>query len=144
MTPRAGESPTLPRVFACCFYDWLLGAAILFVAAALAVALNAGEAIGPSNSAFRLYLLAAAFPYFGYCWTHGGQTLGMRTWHVRLLNDAGEPISWQRAALRYVASVLSLAVLGLGFAWILVDRERRSWHDRLSGTHLELLADRKA
>ena len=36
--------------------------------------------------------------------------------------------------LSWAALAATLAAAGLGFAWALVDRERRTWHDIASGT----------
>jgi uncharacterized RDD family membrane protein YckC len=51
-------------------------------------------------------------------------------------------VRWQQASWRFLAAALSLGCLGLGFLWIMHDRERRAWHDRLSGTRLLLLPKR--
>jgi len=38
------------------------------------------------------------------------------------------------AVVRALASLLSLAVIGLGFFWIAWDREKQAWHDKIAGT----------
>jgi len=43
-------------------------------------------------------------------------------------------ISWPRCILRFIFAMISLAVFGLGFIWILVDKKKRSWHDLVAGT----------
>ena len=133
------RAPSLPRVFACCFYDAMLTVGVLFVASALAVMVNGGQALPPESIGFRIYLLAAAFPYFGYCWSHGGQTLGMRAWRVRVVRSDGSALDLKRALARFVAALFSIAAFGVGFVWIAIDRRRRSWHDIASGTRLEAL-----
>jgi uncharacterized RDD family membrane protein YckC len=90
----------------------------------------------------QLYLLLIAFAFFGWFWVHGGQTLGMRAWRLRLVSADGGPVSWKQAAIRFAAALLSWSCLGLGFFWALIDREKRAWHDRLSGTRLILLPKR--
>ena len=99
-----------------------------------------GQAVAPSSRWYQAYLLALSFLYFGWFWTHGGQTLGMRAWRLRLqvCAHAAGPVPWRRALARFLAAGLSWAALGLGFAWALWDRERLTWHDRLSGTMLVL------
>jgi uncharacterized RDD family membrane protein YckC len=42
---------------------------------------------------------------------------------------------------RFAAAGVSLAALGMGFLWVLVDRDRLAWHDRWSGTRL-IVVDR--
>jgi uncharacterized RDD family membrane protein YckC len=55
--------------------------------------------------------------YFTWFWSAGRQTLAMKTWHLRLVDVAGQPLSQPRAALRYLLSWLwflpALAVAGL-------------------------------
>ncbi|MDJ0834117.1 MAG: RDD family protein [Gammaproteobacteria bacterium] len=36
--------------------------------------------------------------------------------------------------IRYLAYILSALPLGLGFLWILFDRRKQGWHDKLAGT----------
>jgi uncharacterized RDD family membrane protein YckC len=87
-----------------------------------------------------LYLLCIAFAILGWFWVHGGQTLGMRAWRLRLVSATNNgPVSWQQALKRFAAALLSWCCLGAGFLWALFDREKRTWHDRLSGTRLILM-----
>lgn len=123
-------------------YDGLLLVALWMAVSALVLALSGGWLAEPERPLWLVYTLRAILVlvtglFFGGFWTHGGQTLGMRTWRLRLVNsaDAG-PVRWKQALLRLAAACLSAGALGLGFFWVLIDRERRSWHDRLSGTHL--------
>ncbi|MDX1432080.1 MAG: RDD family protein [Gammaproteobacteria bacterium] len=132
--PKVG--PGLGRRLAAIAYDSLLVAALLFAATALVLPLTGGEAVRPNHPLYTAYLLAVMAGYFGWCWTHGGQTLGMRAWHLRVVGLAGEPIGWRRALARFAAAALSLAPFAAGFAWAMVDSERLAWHDRLSGTRL--------
>jgi len=74
-----------------------------------------------------------------YClgfWCHGGQTLAMKTWHLRLLTRSGAPLRPAQALLRYLLCWPSLGFGGIGIAWALVDRDRQFLHDRLAGTRL--------
>jgi uncharacterized RDD family membrane protein YckC len=48
----------------------------------------------------------------------------------------GESIALKRALLRFAVAFVSLAALGLGFLWCLLDSERRAWHDIVAGTLL--------
>lgn len=85
---------------------------------------------------YRLVLLLAAFLFFGWFWTHGGQTLGMRAWRLRTTKMDGSPMDWPASAVRFTASLLSFACFGLGFVWIVIDPEHLAWHDRLSRTRV--------
>ena len=89
-----------------------------------------------------MYLLAVAFAFYGWFWTHGGQTLGMRAWRLQVVRTWGGALSWRHALLRYSAAMVSWAVLGLGFLWVALSRRRLAWHDRWSGTRLLVLPRR--
>ena len=115
-------------------YDTLLLIGILFLATALILPLTGGTAIARGNPFYSGYLLFICFSFFGWFWTHGGQTLGMRAWKIRVQQSNGLGISWTQALLRFLAAIISWLVLGFGFLWMLVDREKRTWHDRFSDT----------
>lgn len=133
--------PGLLRRLAAIFYDawliaalWLLGAGI---DAALRSALGGTPGQG-SHWLLQLYLLAAPVAFYSWFWIHGGQTLGMRAWRLRLVSADGGPVTLRQALLRCAAALLSWAVLGLGYWWILFDPDKAAWHDRLSGTFVVL------
>jgi len=130
-------SPGFFRRLAAVIYDLLLLAGLLMLAATPVVLIIGGAPSSlPGRVAYQAYLLAVMFGFFGWFWTHGGQTLGMRAWRMRLVSTDSGPVTWTQAARRFVAAGVSLMVLGLGFLWIFHDRERRAWHDRLSATYL--------
>jgi len=140
--PPAGDRPAgLALVFAAMVYDGLLTLAVAFVATALALVFTGGEAVPAGTPGYRAWLVLACFPYFGWCWSRGGQTLGMRAWRLRLRREDGEPVTPANAALRYLGALLSWAALGLGFLWLLGPR-RRSWHDLVSDTYVARIARR--
>ncbi len=129
--------PNLIRRLAAIVYDALLLISVLFVATALILPLNAGQAISHSQMVFYwLYLLIISFLFYGWFWTHGGQTLGLRAWNIQVLTIQGEQISWFHAFLRFSTAILSWSALGLGFFWSLIDTDKRCWHDNLSKTAL--------
>ena len=130
--PRCG----LLRRLAVCFYDALLLFGVLFVATLLVVAANRGEPVPPQHPGMTTLLFFVSFFYFGYFWTRWGQTLGMKAWKVRVIDRRGGPISWWQALLRFLVALASWGVVGLGFLWALVDRDRQTWHDRYSETRL--------
>ena len=94
---------------------------------------------GDSTSGWRRHVLQAwvlgvVGAYFAWFWSHGGQTLPMKTWRLRLVRSDGTKVSVGRALHRYVLAALGFFALGLGFFWALVDRDRQFLHDRLAGT----------
>lgn len=133
--PTAAESAGLLRRLAALFYDSLVVVALWLVATVPFVWIANGAPQGAfTRVAFQLYLLAIAFGFFGWFWVHGGQTLGMRAWRLKVVDDTGHTVTWARASRRFLAAILSLLCAGIGLLWVMHDRDRRAWHDRLSGT----------
>lgn len=126
----------LARRLAAICYDWFLLIALFAVVTALVLAIRGGSAVAPSTVWFQLMLAAVGASFYGWFWTHGGQTLGMRAWRIRVVRDDGAPLTWRDAVLRLLAACLAALPAGLGFLWCLVDRDRRCWHDRLTHTYL--------
>ena len=138
--------PGLLRVLAANFYDfWLIAAIWLIGTTVDAVIRNAlMDHVGDGNYlVLQAYLLLSPWVFFAWFWMHGGQTLGMRSWRIKVVDLKGEPITNSATIKRYLASLLSWAALGLGFLWILFDKENRSWHDLLSNTRLVMVQKRK-
>lgn len=133
--PRCG----LMRRFAAIFYDTMLLAAILFFASLLATPLVGDNPSTGMLLAFRLYLLLIIFAFFAWFWSHGGQTLGMRAWRIKLRNRMPGPISLWQLMLRFIVATSSWLFLGLGFIWSLFDKEQLTWHDRYSMTELVVI-----
>lgn len=71
----------------------------------------------------------AYFTIFHAC---GGQTIGKLILGLRVEDVNGGPLPWGRAFLRTVGQLASALPLAAGFLWVLVDRERRAWHDHLA------------
>lgn len=130
------SDPALPvgllRRLGALFYDALLTLAVLLLATALAVAVTQNN-VDPSGLWFRLYLVGVVFVFYGWFWTHGGQTLGMRAWKIRLERLDGTAIGWGQALARFLAGVLTA---GVGHLWLLFDGEGRSLYDRITATRM--------
>lgn len=138
MAATDGARAGFLRRFAAIVYDSLVLFAILCVATLIVLLFRGGQAIPPNEPLYLLYLIAVSFLYFGWFWTHGGQTLGMRAWRLRIKHQQGEIVTWKHALLRFLSAVLSWLPVGAGYVWMLVDRSGFAWHDRLSGTRVIL------
>lgn len=157
----------LPRRLAAAVYDGLLLLALWMVALLLDVVLRDLLGLEREWHALRAYVFLIGFVFFGWFWTHGGQTLGMRAWRLRLRRADGHAPRWTSALARYAtmlvswgvcltptvmrlprfadwphASALSLAALvltALALVAFFVDRRRRFPQDWVSGTDMILL-----
>jgi len=81
-------------------------------------------------------LVLEACAFFAYFWIRHGRTLGMQAWRLRVQRPDGGPITLPQALVRLVIAVPALACFGLGYLWILLDRERRAWPDHASGSRI--------
>ena len=129
-------------------YDGLLIIPLIMGVVALATAIAVVVSGDPGNGDYSATLppllvqslaVICVVGFYSYFWRLRGQTLGMQAWRIQLIDCEAEEISLGQALLRCAAAVLSLAPVGLGYLWCLFDKERLTWHDRLTGTRLRLL-----
>jgi uncharacterized RDD family membrane protein YckC len=89
-----------------------------------------------SGIGFQLYLLVVTACFFCWFWHNNGQTLGMQAWRLKIESSTGGKPGWKQCIIRLLAACLSIASLGMGYWWIWIDKDKLSWHDRLSNTHI--------
>lgn len=160
MAPAPVLPASIARRGAVMCYEAILLAAIAFIVSyAFLAGLGWSHPLDASQRfALQGVLLLSFAVYFVYCWSRSGQTLAMKSWHVRVLDESGARPSPARALLRYLAAwtlflpaalllwvlpigpritlaVLVASVVGMSLVARL-DPERRWWHDRLSRTRL--------
>ena len=125
----------LARRLGAIVYDLILLFAVLLIAS-LPWAIS-GIQQGQAGYLFYVFFIYALIPlyYVGF-WVYGGQTLGMKTWKIRVVDLEGHPIGWGKASLRIVCAIFSSIVCGFGFIHALFDNQNRAWHDILSRTRL--------
>ena len=121
------------------FYDSLLLLSALLIATALALMVTKGT-LSYHNPFFRTFLFLICFSFYAWFWLHGGQTLGMRAWRLRLQRFDGRAITIWQALLRFMVAIPSLAMGGMGLLWMLVDKDRLAVHDRISESTIVRLA----
>lgn len=136
MNTNSYKNASLLRRIAAIFYDLLLLTGVLFVVSAIAVAVNQGEVTHPIR---YVYLILVSFGFYGWFWTNGGQTLGLRTWRLKVISERHEKLTWKDAAIRFGASWIAFTPAAAGLFWILFDRDKLAWHDRLSSTRVVLV-----
>ena len=150
-------TPGLGRRMACWLYEGMLLFAVLFISAYLFSALTQTRHALDNRHLQQAFLFVVLGIYFTWFWAKG-QTLAMKTWHIRLVDRSGQPVTQGRALARYVLSWLwflpallamapfklsgaETAVLLLGWivVWALLSRfhpQQQFWHDALAGTRL--------
>jgi uncharacterized RDD family membrane protein YckC len=114
----------------------------------------------------QAWLFVVLTAYFIWFWTHGGQTLAMKTWRIRLVAGDGREVTMRRALGRFLLSWLWI-LPGLALAWLFgartwmlmwipalnmllwglaayLDPQRQFLHDRIAGTRLVWIEESKA
>ncbi|VVE60701.1 membrane protein [Pandoraea captiosa] len=156
--PASHAVPTLRRRVLSMVYESLLLFGVLFLSGYLFSALTQQRSGLMYRHAMQAWLFFVLGAYFVWFWTHGGQTLAMKTWKIRLVDAHGRPVRAGRALLRYVLAWLwvlpamaidwifgltgwsSVALLaGWVALWALtmhVTPDHQFLHDRLAGTRL--------
>lgn len=151
------QAPSLLRRMACWLYEGLLLFGVVFIAAYLFSTLTQTRHALDNRHVQQAFLFMVLGIYFTWFWTKG-QTLAMKTWHIRLVDRAGQPVTQARALLRYVLSWLwflpalagiapfkltgaesATILVGWVIVWALLSRfhpRQQFWHDALAGTRL--------
>ncbi len=130
--------PSVFQHFSAIAFDTLSVFSLLLFASVFVFSLNAFEPINAYHPLFIAYLAGVSFFYFGWSWMHGGQTIGMKLWHIHLVNTYHHETSWKQISVRYVASIISLFAFGIGFFWECLGKDMQNWPDFLSDTSLEI------
>jgi uncharacterized RDD family membrane protein YckC len=128
--------PGLLRRLGAVLYDSLILGGVWFAATACLLPLNGGEAIAPGQWLFPVYLVLVSYLFFGWFWTHGGQTIGMRAWKIRVVSCSGKALTWRQALIRFGCAILSWSAAGVGYWWIAFSDDRNGWHDLVSGSRI--------
>ena len=75
-----------------------------------------------------------AYVYWIFGWTFLGSTLGKLIMGLRVVGPGGSRVGFWRSVRRVIGYVVSMFFLGLGFLWVIVNKQHHSWADKLAGT----------
>jgi uncharacterized RDD family membrane protein YckC len=131
--------PSIPgfwRRIICMVYEFLLLLAVLFLASFIFHLILSDTQAPYFRPLFQVYLIVIMGYYFTWFWTHGGQTLAMQTWKMRLVAADGSSLTKKQALTRYLFALIGIFFFGVGIIWALLDRDRQFLHDRLAGTRI--------
>jgi len=151
------KTPGLWRRMACWLYEGMLLFGVVFLAGYLFSTLSQTRNAMDNRNALQAFIFVIFGIYFVWFWAKG-QTLAMKTWHIRVVDRQGRAITQLRALGRYVLSWLwflpplmaiapfqlsggesALIIIGWVIVWALLSRlhpEGQFWHDALAGTRL--------
>ena len=134
--------PTIRRRLASMLYEGFLLLGVIaagMIAPHLLIGWVGGAVVSGAWLWLHVFILMGL--YFVWYWIHGGQTLAMQTWKIKLDGANGDLPSKLALACRYAIAWPSVLIFGVGILWALVDREHQFLHDRLAGTRLRLTND---
>lgn len=155
MTPF--KTPSLKRRMACWIYEGMLLFGIVFVAGFVFTTATKTQHAMENRHALQAFVFSMVGIYFVWFWLKG-QTLAMKTWHIRLVSNGNHRLSLKGAFIRYVLSwiwflpplaaaallnlnaiLTSVAVLIWASFWVFISRwapEHQFWHDVWAHTRL--------
>jgi uncharacterized RDD family membrane protein YckC len=144
---------------ACFIYEGVLLFGVLMIAGYLFSSLTQQRHALVGRHGLQAFLFVVLGIYFVWFWSHGGQTVAMKAWHLRLVTASGGAVSQPRALARYTLAwlwfvpallalylspirsvpamfaVISVGVLGFA-ALARLHPQRQFWHDAACGTRL--------
>jgi len=152
-------APGLLRRLAAFVYEGVLLFGVLMLAGFVYSSLTQQRHALQGKTGLQVFLFGVLGLYFSWFWSHGGQTVAMKAWHIRLVGADLAPLPPGRALLRYLlawlwfvpalatahfagllggaamAAILLVGVLAYAaLAWLRPDRQ--FWHDAVCGTRL--------
>ena len=98
-------TPSLRRRMACWLYEGVLMFGVVWIAGYLFGTLSQTRNAMDNRLGLQIFLFIIFGIYFVFFW-HKGQTLAMKTWHLRVVDKQGQAISQWRAMGRYALSWL--------------------------------------
>lgn len=139
------EKPTTPgiarRLAAMCYELLLVAAVLIFALIVPHMLLGAFAKVQASHTAIKIHAFVVLTVYFAWFWVHGGQTLAMKTWRIRVVDVGGGRLRPAQAVLRFLAAWPSIALGGVGILWALFDRDGQFLHDRIADTRIVRVND---
>lgn len=79
--------------------------------------------------------LVLSFVYFTLLWSYMGASLGQRLLGMQVVDaTTGQPISFGKAALRWLGLIISFFVCFIGVIWVAFDARKQGWMDKIAGT----------
>jgi len=64
-----------------------------------------------------------------------GATIGKQIMKLKVIGTDGRmPIGYGNAFIRLIGKMISSIVIFLGYIWIIFDKEKQGWHDKIANT----------
>jgi uncharacterized RDD family membrane protein YckC len=94
------------------------------------------DTTGAGSTAYQALATVVGWAYGTYFEGSGaGQTVGKKVLNIRVIDFAtGGPLGYPKAFVRQLVKLVSGLACGLGYLWMLWDREKQTWHDKVATT----------
>ena len=134
--PPTAQGASGPRAnFGQRLVAWLIDVVVVVIG--LGILVGVAAAIDETLGVIAYFLgIAGVFLYYAYFeGSPSGQTIGKKALKIRVIDfNTGRPLGFGRGLIRSVARIPSQFLCYLGYLWMLWDREKQTWHDKLSTT----------
>ncbi|MCJ7825161.1 MAG: RDD family protein [Anaerolineales bacterium] len=103
--------------------------------------LAAGQATGEAAFVMMRVIgplvgLVWSFGYYIFFWATRGQTPGKMMVGIKIIATDGSSIGVGRSASRLIGYGISGIVFYLGYLWVIWDKDKQGWHDKIAGTYV--------
>lgn len=139
------------RRFAAMIYDGFVLLALSFAYGAVMTTIAAQQNAAPTNMdshqpmfdnpLFGLGWLATIMGFYIIFWRRFGQTIGMKTWHLKVVsakpeNTTLQRLPWLECFLRSISSLMGFGLFGFSYIVGAISPTGDCWHDKISGTRV--------
>jgi len=107
--PTDLTAPSLHRRLASFLYEGVLLFGVLMISAYLFSSLTQQRHALIGRHGLQAFLFVILAIYFVWFWSHGGQTVAMKAWHIRVVDRDGRGVSELRGLARYLLAWLWFA-----------------------------------
>lgn len=136
INPSSFQPASLFRRLAALVYDTFIVFSLLILATAFALILNEGQSFQKIQYLFLSYLFIVVGSFLTWFWQRSGQTLGMLSWKIKVVQADLTKLSWKKAWLRLLVAIPFSLLFGITWLWCFIDKQKQSLHDRICGTQV--------
>lgn len=146
----AVSPPTAPiwRRLAALLYDGFILIALSFLYGGIVTAI--ATASGQQAQDYQPMFSGILFPvgwfltlagFYCFFWHRSGQTIGMKTWHLKLVQeeDSSHTPTWSQCALRALVAAPAVLLVGIGYIYGALQPNKQTLQDKLSGTRVVMV-----
>jgi uncharacterized RDD family membrane protein YckC len=127
-------APTILKRFLASIYELLILLAIWMLSTWIYIRIAGSADAGMQRLGLQTLLWLVTGAYFIWCWVKSGQTPATQAWKIQLVSHDGRLLTFKQATLRYLLASVFILLFGIGFLWVLIDKNRLALHDLFVGT----------